>query len=553
MLTYLQIRNFAIVQDLELRFGGGFSVITGETGAGKSILVDALALLKGSRADKDWVLNGEARAELSAEFDLSRLPAAAHWLTENALDDDNTCQLRRVLMAKGGSRAFINGRSVPLGQLQALGQLLVEIHGQHEHQSLLQTSEQRALLDRGLKPSAGLAEVQRLYREWYELNQRLQALDDQPSADSTYLDLLRFQLEELEQQALTEGEYAALEAEHRQLSHAEQLLTATQQAGDWLDHEQHSARSALLQAQGTLKPLQAYSPAVEETLAMLDEALINVEEARSVLQHFVDTAELNPERLQQVDQQIGRLHDLARKHRVRPGELHDHTEQVRERLQAAEQRDIQRERIISELQQVRDAYTGEAKKLHRARRQAGDTLSRAVTEQLQQLGMENAHFEIHIDAVADESPRRHGSDQVSFAIQTNPGQPSRPLKKIASGGELSRVALALKIAGGRHDAGLVQIFDEVDAGIGGETANTIGRLLARLAADAQVLSVTHLAQIAACADQQITVFKRSANNQTQVTANLLTDSERVDEIARMLSGQPSRQSRAHALELLQAG
>ncbi len=550
MLRHLNINNFAIIEALELEFDGGFTAITGETGAGKSILVDALSLLTGARADKDWVRSGANRAELSAEFDCTDTPGIREWLSSQELDDDNSCLVRRTLSADGGSRAYINGNPVALGQLQTLGSRLLEIHGQHGHQLLLQGGEQLRLLDALGGHQEALAAVATGFDQWAVIRQQLDDLSELPAADQQFLELLQYQIDELQQHALSSDAFLELEQDHRRLSHAGELLAALNRALAALEDDEINAGSLLSGARAEIDPLATLDPGLEDASEMLQVALVNVEEARASLSQSRDRIGLDPARLTDIEQRLGLLHDLARKHRVEPEQLETHAIRLGERMLQLTQADKLRAELGRDLEAAEKRYRDAAATLSGIRQSCAAELGDEVSKVLETLAMGQAGFTVMIGFDSSGTPRRNGLDRCEYLLSSNPGQAARPLKKIASGGELSRISLAIKAVTTAGHRVATQIFDEVDAGIGGETANAVGALLARLAPTGQALCVTHLAQVAACANQQLNVSKQPGADSTQVMVSSLTAQQRVGEIARMLSGEQSQESLAHARQLL---
>jgi DNA repair protein RecN (Recombination protein N) len=551
MLRFLQIRDYAIVDSLDLDFRGGFTCITGETGAGKSILVGALGLLCGERADTTAIRGGAAKAELSAGFDLAPGSPALQWLQDAALDDGRSCLLRRMVSDSGRSRAWINGTAVTLQQLAELGELLVEIHGQNEHIRLVRSEEQFRLLDGGGSYERELAAVRQRCESWSALESERQSLLVEKPLDAADRDLLEYQVRELASELLPADAFAALEAEHRMLARGGEVMGALEHAADVLDAESVGAGPALYRAAERLDRYAALDPEIAAAAGLMREAAINCGEALSSVQAALSRLDLSPERLQRIEQQLSGQHDLARKHRVEPEALPQVLEQLRARLERSGSLQTRLAEIDRELGRALDAYREAAHALHERRVERAAALSAAVTDLLQQLGMAGGRFGIEVQLAAEHPPAARGSDRLELLVSANPGLPPASLRKVASGGELSRISLAIKVAS-RAAAAATQVFDEVDAGIGGETAHAVGALLRSLAANGQALCVTHLAQVAVFAEQQIQVQKSAEGDSTRVRTSLLEERERVDEIARMLGGRLSAQSRAHACELLAA-
>jgi len=551
MLNFLQIRDFAIVEALDLDLSGGFTCITGETGAGKSILVGALGLLCGERADTGAIRPGCERAELSAEFELATGSAALAWLQQAELDDGRGCLLRRVISATGRSRAWINGALVTLAQLAELGELLIEIHGQNEHIRLVRRDEQLRLLDAGGAHDDALSRVVAAFEAWRALDlERRNLLEEQP-LDAAERDLLQYQLDELERDLIAAAEFLALEAEHRMLAQGSEVLDSLERAAALLYDDEGGASRALHRAADRLARHAELDRGLAEAVGLLREAAINCDEASAGIESARSRLDLSPERLETLERQLALQHDLARKHRVEPDALDAVRDQLAARLERAATLEQRLQRIDAQLGAALDEYRAAAAALHEQRRERAATLSAEVTALMQELGMEGGRFEIEVRADAGAAPSARGTDQVELLVSANPGIPPGPLRKVASGGELSRISLALKVAA-RAESATTQVFDEVDAGIGGDTANAVGALLRSLAASGQALCVTHLAQVAVFADRQLRVVKVAADGSTRIEVGKLDGEERVDEVARMLSGRLSAQSRAHAAELLAA-
>ena len=557
MLNHLHIQNFAIVPTLDLDIQAGFTAITGETGAGKSILVDALGLLLGDRSDAAWVRAGAERAELAAEFSVSNNPEARNWLEESDLSSDDSCLLRRTISNNGRSRAYINGSPVTVAQMQTLGQLLVEIHGQNEHMRLTRTSEQFRLLDRSGSYSSEIALLEDAFAQWQRVTRELDALETTASVSPGELELLNYQLAELQQHDLSIDSLHALQTEHDRLAAGGSLLDALTLSLELLDPESsfdHEGINSNLNT--TLLQLQKFvslDSDISEACGMLNEAMVNCAEAVNSLRAARDRVDLNPARYEAVSDTLTQLNDLARKHHVRMQELEPLMQELATRIDGAGSSEERRIRLQEELQNRLDIYRDAAKKLHAKRYQHAGQLSKRVTALMAELGMAGGTFELSVCLDPQAKPAARGDDQVQIRISANPGLPPGPLSKIASGGELSRISLAIKVAARGERESITQIFDEVDAGIGGETANAVGRLLKRLSGNGQALCVTHLAQVAVCATHQLQVRKATGMDSTLVDTLLLDENSRVDEIARMLSGKISEQSRAHALELLNTG
>jgi DNA repair protein RecN (Recombination protein N) len=550
MLTHIHIRNLAIVDEIDLELAPGMTVLTGETGAGKSILIDALGLVLGDRADSNWIRHGEERAEISASFDTGNNRPVQEWLTRHDMDLGDECQLRRILGRDGRSRGYINGQPAPMQLLRELGESLVDIHGQHEHQSLLRPAAQRELLDAFGGYPALVAEVSALYRQWQTLREQLaDVLRSERDRDARH-ELLRFQLGELEAAGLSVEEIASLDAEHARQANAGRLLESSQRVLAWLNSEDTDSAAGLLgRSQDELAELAALDSRLAEPLRQLEEALALTRESVTALRHYAERLDLDPERLQWLEQRIGILHDLARKHRCPPAGLPALTGQLRAELDAIEHAGQLREQFETQLAGVEQAYRAAAQQLSERRRQTADAFGKEVSATMQTLGMPGAGFAAGIQPRTE--PGLHGLDSIEYRVSTNRGQPMQPLARVASGGELSRISLSIQVIAADSGGIPTLIFDEVDSGIGGGVAEITGRRLRSLAAARQVLCVTHLPQVAAQAHHQLQVAKQAGAESTHTRIHALSGEDRVDELARMLGGvKITRQTREHAREML---
>ena len=553
MLTHIHIRNFAIIDELDLDLSAGMTALTGETGAGKSIVVDALGLVLGDRADSAVVRHGAAKADISVSVDLTDLPAAREWLAANDLEADDECLLRRVISHDGRSRIYINGSPSTLQLVRDLGNLLVDIHGQHEHQSLLRRDMQRELLD----DFAGNGKLRRAvadaFGRWKALRERLDSLTLAGDERQSRVELLRFQVGEFEALDLQPDEYEALSEEHQRLAHAGRLLEAAEQGYAALyDAEEQSIHSLLGHQIHDLTEAAGLDTALKEPLELITSAQIQLHEAADALRHYADGMDLDPERLAFVDERLGLLHDLARKHRVAPQELTAHFEQLAAELAELEGDSYDVEALERDLATAALAYREAAEQLRDSRIKAARELNQGVTEAMQGLGMEGGHFEIAVSPDDDDRFAAHGLDDVEFQVSANPGQPIQPLAKVASGGELSRISLAIQMIAARSVTVPTMVYDEVDTGIGGAVAEVVGRQLRRLGESRQVLCVTHLPQVAAQAHHHLQVAKRKGRDTTQTRIESLRDTQRIEEIARMLGGvELTEQTLAHAEEMIE--
>ncbi|MEX2500696.1 MAG: DNA repair protein RecN [Wenzhouxiangellaceae bacterium] len=548
MLRSLAIRNFTIIDSLELSFEPGFGAITGETGAGKSILIDALGQLLGDRAESTLVADGSRQADLTAGFELSVDHPARAWLHDQALDDDGELLLlRRVIPAEGASRAWINGHPAAIGQLREIGALLVEIHGQHEHQRLMDSSYQRAWLDRQLAAPVRDA-VAEYARRFDERHKELEMLTADHGSDD--IETMQFRLAELDRLDLQENEFEQLEVDQRRLASVDELQRAYASALEALTGEQPSAAGLAQRARRVLEALSDREPELADILEMIDTAQVNLDEAGSALQRLDQSLENDPARLEAVEQRLARAISLARKHGVEPDALPGVRAELRHRIDRIDQFKAEREAAEQRVQAARERWRESARQLHDARARAAVEAGKRVGKTLAELGMTEARleFELDFDPEGPVSPR--GADRVEMLFSANPGQSPKPLKRVASGGELSRLSLAMIIAAAEQAEGRVRIFDEIDAGVGGETAHAVGRFLKQASEAGQALCVTHLAQVAARADYQFRVDKQAGKAKTRVSIQRLDDDQRVIELARMLGSAESETSRRHAETML---
>jgi len=552
MLTQLHIRDLAIVSALSLELRPGLTVLTGETGAGKSILIDALGLALGGRADNSMIRAGSERAEVTAGFDLRTQPRTQAWLESQALDEgEDECLVRRVLSREGRSRAYINGRPVALQQVQTLGGLLVEIHGQHAHQSLLKRQRQRQLLDAygGHQPLAG--RVVASFKRYRASRDQLEGLSAAAADRASRLDLLRFQAGELSEHALSPQQLEALEQEHRRLSHLDQLRQGCAEVLNQLDENEPSGRGLLVGCSELLSGLEALDEGLTEPREMLDNALIQVDETLTFLRNHLSGLELDPSGIQELGQQLQGLHDLARKYRVPAAELPQRLEAIQRELGELERADITLADLQAQVEQEWSDYLQLAGQLSECRAQAASRLNREISEAMQQLAMPGGVFQAELRPLEQGQATAEGLEQVEFMVSANPGMPLQPLNKVASGGELSRISLAIQVATIRYGQTPTLIFDEVDVGIGGGTAEIVGQMLRQLGGSRQILCVTHLPQVAAQAEHHLRVQKHTRGEQTRTGIEALDEAARIQEIARMLGGvEITPQTLAHASEMV---
>jgi DNA repair protein RecN (Recombination protein N) len=552
MLMNLQVRDFAIVEKIDIEFDAGMTVLTGETGAGKSILVDALGLVLGERGSAQLVRDSAKRAEFAAEFDVSGLRRVRAWLDENALDLDGDCLLRRVINADGRSRAFINGNAVPLSQLKNLGELLLDIHGQHFHQSLARRPIQRDLLDHYGGLLDRRAETATRYSSWIAVAERLQSLQEADADRASRLDLLTFQLQELESLATTESESDNLNVERKKLQNSGRLADGISAALEALiDSETNNANGLIAEATRSVASLAEFDSSLNPLLEILDSASIQISEATESLRRYGEDIDMDPQRRDWVEERLDALQAIARKHRVAPNELcalQDRLSNELDELTNSQERGRELEKQAASL---RDEFLTMAGRLSTERAKAAKAFAAAVTEAMSGLGMPGGRFEIALKRLDEESARPWGIDDVEFLISANPGQKPQPLAKIASGGELSRMSLAIQVIASDGSEIPTMVFDEVDSGVGGGVAEMVGRRLQEIGENRQVLSVTHLPQVASLADQHFRISKVSDGKSTRTGLQVLGKDERVEELARMLGGvEITHKTLEHAAEML---
>lgn len=551
MLTHLSIENFATAAQLDMEFAAGMTVITGETGAGKSIMLDALGLALGDRADARVVRNGEERADIHTSFDIGDCEQARLWLQDHDLLSDEDCLLRRVITREGRSRAYINGRPVTLQQLKELGDMLLNIHNQHAHQSLLKKDQQRTMLDDYAGTANRAAELKQLAQHYQRCHQQLQQLQANRDEQSARAQLLSYQVDELDKLDLQEGELEQLDEEQKQLANGEQLLQASQHALALCKEGELNVITILNQALNSLAIISSKSQALSGAQELLATALIQVEEASSELEHHQEHFELDPERLASVEERLGCIHDIARKHRIPTKQLAEFQQQLRAEYEGLIGGDSDIEQLQKQLSELEHNYQQQAAKLSSKRKTAASKLQKQVEKQLQELSMGNCQFELALTPRSNLQPHPNGNEDIEFLVSTNPGQATQPLSRIASGGELSRISLAIQVITAQTSVIPSLVFDEVDVGIGGAIAEVVGRLLHRLGQDGQVLCVTHQPQVASQADHHLFVSKQQKKKNTTTELHKLDDNDKVEEIARMLGGIAiTDQSRAHAQEML---
>ncbi|MEO1079733.1 MAG: DNA repair protein RecN [Pseudomonadota bacterium] len=547
MLTHITISHFTVVDSLEIEFRDGMTVLTGETGAGKSIILDALGLCLGDRADTGMIRPGSDRAELTASFDLGRVPAAKQWLRERDLDADGDCLLRRTLSREGRSRAYINGRPATLEDCSNLGELLVDIHGQHAHQSLLRRSFQRLMLDQFADAEAAADAVAAAAQAWRELDERISRLRAEQGEQADREQLLRYQLQELMELDLGESEVGELEEEQRRLANADALQRDTAAAIAATEVAERKCREALRAIGGGLHE----DTAGTAVRGLLDSSAIQLDEARNELEHYLAGCENDPQRLAEVEARLDTVYTLARKHRVDAEQLHAQRSALENELDGIDASDERLAELDAELTSLRERYAGAAGVLSKRRGSAARRLEKAVASLLGKLSMSNCKFSVALTARELDRPHVHGAEDIELLISTQPGAEAQSLGRVASGGELSRISLAIQVAAAGRARVPSMVFDEVDVGIGGAVAEVVGRLLADMAESSQILCVTHLPQVAAQGQHHLRIVKRGRGRSLASDVNVLSDDERITEIARMLGGvKMTENTLAHAREML---
>ena len=555
MLKHLSIDNLAVIENVELSFSEGMTALTGETGAGKSILIDALGLALGNRADTTVIRTGCARAGISAIFDVGANERLLQLLDEQSISiEDNELLLRRTVNRDGPSRAYINTTAVPLQLLRDAGSLLIDIHGQHEHQRLLKRDEQRDLLD-GFGDYGNIAlQVSGAYQKWDAVNRELRSLTEPDGEAGDRISLLRYQVQELQALELEEDEVERLEDEYKRQVNINTLLETSRQALDGLYAGEESVNDRINAVKKELVSLERVDSGLAGIPPLLENASMHIAEAADELRSYLGRLDQDPERLQQVEQRLERLHDMARKHRVQPQQLYAHQQSITQQLAGMEHNQARSAQLEQEQQRALEEYRTAADELGKQRRRCAAVMATEISDRIRTLGMPDGTFQVNVTPGPDLKPHRNGNNQVEFLVSANPGQAPLPLRKVASGGELSRISLAVQVSANRDSSAPTMIFDEVDAGIAGGIAEIVGGLLHRLAERRQILCVTHLPQVASQGDNHFRVTKTSDRKTTETRVDVLNDEERVEEIARMLGGvRISQQSRDHAREMLETG
>lgn len=553
MLSHLSINNFAIVKSLQLELFKGMTTITGETGAGKSIAIDALSLCLGGRADSNMVRPDEEKTDITASFILDNNINATRWLEDNDLLDGEECIIRRIITNEGRSRAFINGNPVPLSQLKSLGQNLVNIHGQHAHHLLMKPEHQLTLLDQYAGHQQLIQASKKHYSDWRQLRNQLKNLRTNSQENLAQKQLLEYQVKELDELALSENEFEDLEQEHKVLSSSGQIAVICQQAiNELYEGEEVNALSLLHSVSHSLSELAELDPSLAHLPNLLSEAMIQLEETNSELRHYSDNIDVDPARIAEVEERFSKVMSTARKHHVRPEELYQYHQEVKAQIEALDYSDEKFEQLEKDVDDKYQSFLTAAEKLSKSRSRYAKELNKLISQSMHELSMEKAQF--CIDVIKDEKHAAPlGIDQINFLVSTNPGQPLQALAKVASGGELSRISLAIQVITAQKVQTPSLIFDEVDVGISGPTASVVGRMLRKLGESTQVLCVTHLPQVAGSGHQQLFVAKQTKAGKTETRIHRLDENQRIDELARLLGGSTITDStKANAKELLVA-
>ena len=536
MLAHLSVNNFAIVKSLQLELSHGMTTITGETGAGKSIAIDALGLCLGGRAEASMVRQGEEKTEVSAAFSLENNIHATRWLEDNDLLEGSDCILRRIINKEGRSRAFINGSPVPLSQLKTFGQLLINIHGQHAHHQLMKSDHQMAMLDQYAGHSNLLKGTRNAYQNWRQADNTLKQLKENSAANLAQKQLLEYQIKELNELSLGEDEYEELEQEHKRLSNSGELAATCQQASELIyEGEEVNALGILQSASSSLIQLAELDESLSELPNMLSEAIIQIEETNNELRGYLDNIDVDPARMAFVEERFSKVMSMARKHHVLPDELYQHHQDLSSQIEALDCSDEKLEELEQAVENNYQVFLTSEEKLHKSRCRYAKERNKLITASMHELSMEKAQFCIEVDKQCTH-PSPLGMDNVCFMVSTNPGQPIQPIAKVASGGELSRISLAIQVITAQKVDTPSLIFDEVDVGISGPTASQVGKLLRQLGQSTQVICVTHLPQVACSGHQQQFVAKTVKNGQTFTSMKALAHDMRVAEIARLIGG-----------------
>jgi len=550
MLTHLHIKNFTLVNQLDIELHDGLTVITGETGAGKSIMLDALGLTLGERIDTQKIKSGHEKADIQASFDIRKLQFAQKWLMDNDLGNEDECILRRVITASGRSRAYINGQTVTLQQLKALGERLIDLHNQHEHQSLVLPQNHRRMLDAFAGAGTLVTQTKDAFERWKTLRQELNHTRSQSEHINARFQLLSYQVEELNQLGLESGELTKLEYEQRLLANTAKAQENCQHIADICGNEGVGLKDRINHAIRLLSELAEKPEQLTELDNLLQSAYISIEEAQSDLARYLDHATQDPSRLHEVDQRLSSVYEIARKHRLQPHELELFHSRLAEELSDLQSGDERVGKLEEALVDCRQEYDQLASRLSEKRQNFAKKLASLVNKKLRELAMQNATLSVDVVAVGDQ-PTRYGNEKIEFLISTNPGQTPQPLQRVASGGELSRISLAIQVVTAETSTIPTLVFDEVDVGIGGTTGDVIGLLLNELGTKGQIFCVTHLAQVASKAHHHLRVEKHITKKGASSALTAIEGEDKILEIARMMGGLvDSKQSIEHAKQML---
>lgn len=556
MLRQLVINDLAVIDNLNIDFNSGMTVLTGETGAGKSILLDALGLILGNRADTNLIRGEADKTDITAIFAISDNPIVSEKLIELELAADSDTEdelfVRRTITKDGRSRAYLNNTPVPVQTLKEIGESLIDIHGQHAHQSLSKAKTQRELLDQFGQYQDLLSDLQNTWQEWKQVNEQLDNFKTEGEDFEARLTLLRYQIEELEQVNISESEYEELTEEHKRQAHSQRLLDSCQSIISELSESDTAIADRLAIHQKEMSELCQFDNELENINNLLDSATIQIEEACHELKNYLDQFDMDDNQFASIENRLDKLHELARKHKVKPEVLPEHLALLTTQLNQLEGGQEQHEQLQKKKTELTESFFKLADKLTKQRNDAAKKISKAVTEKMHELAI-GGQFKIDLEKMDYETPHQHGMDKISFLVSTNPGQPLRSITKVASGGELSRLSLAIQIIGSKDSGIPTLIFDEVDAGISGGVAQIVGKLLHRLAEHRQILCVTHLAQVASCGHHHLRVNKTTKANETFTQVETLQHAERINEVARLLAGmEVTDESLANAAQMLES-
>jgi DNA repair protein RecN (Recombination protein N) len=552
VLRELVINDLAVINSLNLDFKPGMTVLTGETGAGKSILLDALGLILGDRADANLIRGGKDKTDITAIFSINNNSNVNDRLNEMEIESDDELFIRRTISKDGRSRAYLNNTPVPIQTLKEIGENLIDIHGQHAHQSLSKPKMQRQLLDQFGQYDALLQDVTKTYQQWKQVNNQLQNFKTNGEDFAARLTLLKYQIEELEELSIGESEYTELSEDLKRQSHSQRLLDSCNRILSELSVSDSAINDRLSHHQREIAELSVIDNSLENISNLLDDASIQLDEASHELKAYVERFDIDAEQMSTIENRLDKFHDLARKHKVRPDALTEHLELLTTQLSQLEGGQEQHDLLQQKKVELTEQYFKLAEKLSKKRSDAANSISVDVTVKMHELAI-GGKFNIELENIEEDTPHQFGMDKVSFQVSTNPGQPLRPITKVASGGELSRLSLAIQIIGSKDNGVPTMIFDEVDAGISGGIAEIVGKLLHGLAEHRQILCVTHLAQVASCGHHHLLVNKTTKENETFTQVVHLDPQQRIDEVARMLAGmEVTNESRANAVQMLES-